>query len=80
MITRRRLPLLAPISLRQFAAAIESGEHLDQMGQVLAAGQFPDRMHGEGRQADIHRAHSELLAVIGPMVEPQPRSLRVTKL
>ena len=30
------------------------------MRQVLAAGEFADRMHGKGRQADVHGAHAEL--------------------
>jgi len=30
------------------------------MGQILAAGQLANRMHGEGRQADVDGAHAQL--------------------
>src|SRR5690606_33889783 len=43
----------------QFAAGEEGAEDLEQMAQVVTAGQFADRVHGKGRHADIQRAYAQ---------------------
>src|SRR3546814_19472993 len=45
---------------RQLAAGVERGQYLDQMRQVLATRKLADRVHGEGRQADVDGTHTQL--------------------
>ena len=47
-------------SLWQLLAGVERAQYFDQVRQVMAAGQFANRMHGECRQADVHGAHTQM--------------------